>query len=58
MTQLLDTNASQEARLVEPIFYNSADMGYIDGACTLLSVAFGFDGTNAFIARYPEEEAP
>jgi hypothetical protein len=54
MTQLLDTNASQEARLVEPIFYNSADMGYVDGACTMLSVAFGFEGTNAFVVRYDD----
>jgi hypothetical protein len=51
MAQLLDTNASQEARLVEPIFYNSADMGYVDGSCTELSVAFGFESTNAFVAK-------
>jgi hypothetical protein len=55
MAYMLDSNAAAEARLVEPIFYNNADMQLEDEGCRMLSVAFGFEGTTAFVVRYPEE---
>ena len=51
LDQLLESNAAQEARLVKPIFENNADLGYKEGQCTEISVAFGFTGTQAFVLR-------
>ena len=51
LDQLLESNAAQEARLVQPIFENNADLGYQDGRCTEISVAFGFTGIQAFVLR-------
>ena len=53
--ELLASNASQEAALVQPIFYTYADMEKGPSGCTHASAAFGFSGTNAFVVRYPEE---
>mgnify|MGYP000394349252 FL=1 len=54
--ELLATNAGEEAALVQPIFYTYADMEKGPGGCTHASAAFGFQGTNAFAVRYPDEE--
>ena len=51
LDQLLNSNAANEARLVQPLFENNADLGYQDGNCTEISVAFGFTGTPAFVLR-------
>ena len=56
LDQLLESNAAQEARLVQPIFENNADLGYKDGRCTEISVAFGFTGIQAFVLRKQEVE--
>lgn len=53
-SELLQTNASQEAELVQPIFYTYADMNKSEDGCSHVSAAFGFSGTPAFVVRYPE----
>ena len=53
-SELLQTNASQEAELVQPIFYTFADMNKDEDGCSQVSTAFGFSGTPAFVVRYPE----
>ena len=55
LDQLLESNAAQEARLVQPIFENNADLGYKEGQCTEISVAFGFTGTQAFVLRKEQD---
>ena len=51
MYDLSQTDAQQEAALVEPLFQNNADMGYDDGSCDLFSMAFQIEGTKAFVVR-------
>jgi hypothetical protein len=48
---LLETGASAETRLVQPIFERNADMEPVDGKCTYISVGLEFDGTTAFVVR-------
>ena len=52
--ELLQTNAAQEAALVQPIFFNYADLGKGADGCTKVSAAFEFEGTTAFSVRYPD----
>ena len=54
--ELLQTNASQEAELVQPIFMNYADLGKGPDGCTKASAAFEFEGTTAFSVRYPDSD--
>ena len=54
--ELLQTNASQEAQLVKPIFFNYADMNKGPNGCTHASTAFQFEGTTAFSVRYPSQD--
>jgi hypothetical protein len=54
--ELYNTNARAEAKLVTPIFVDNADMGMVDGECTLFSVGFGFEGTTAFVVRDRDQE--
>ncbi len=50
--ELLMTGAAAETRLVAPAFEANADMGRDeDGTCNLLSAAFVFEGTTAFVVR-------
>ena len=51
LTDIKNTDAAEEAALVEALFINNADMGYDSGDCDLFSMAFSFSGTNAFIVR-------
>jgi hypothetical protein len=53
---ILETNAAEEGRLVEPLFRNNADMGYEDGRCGLFSVGVEFQGAPAFVIRDAAEE--
>ncbi len=54
--ELLASNAGEEAALVQPIFYTYADMEKGPSGCTHASAAFGFEGTGAFVVRYPDDE--
>ena len=56
LDQLLATNAKTEAELVQPIFESNADMGFEDGVCLTMSVAFGFTGATAFVVRETAKE--
>lgn len=56
--EILNTGARAEAEAVQPIIENNADMVRVDGECTLLSVAFEFDATTAFVVREPGRELP
>ena len=57
LDQFLNTNARSEAELVQPIFQRNADLGYVDGRCSKLSMAIGFSGVTAFVVREELEEA-
>lgn len=54
LTDIKNTDAAEEAALVEALFINNADMGYESGECDLFSLAFSFSGTNAFVVRSVE----
>ena len=56
MYDLSQTDAQEEAALVEPLFKNNADMGYDGDECDLFSMAFQFEGTKAFVIREETEE--
>ena len=56
LNYLYTTDGSQEAELITPIFSEYADMQRVDGTCELFSFAFAFEGTTAFIVRYPDSE--
>lgn len=56
MEHLLASNASSEARLIQPFLERSADLGYEDGVCSSISVAFGFEGTSAFVLHRVQED--
>ena len=51
LEELYNTNAAEEAELVTPLFVNNADMGFEDGVCRQMSVAFGFTGTTGYVIR-------
>ena len=51
LDELLQTDASEEAALVAPMFENNADMGYENGLCHQFSLAFGFKGTTGYVVR-------
>jgi len=53
---LLMTNAAYEAEIVAPVFTTNADLEPVDGTCSLISLAFEFDGTTAFVVRDTEQE--
>ena len=55
LTDIKNTDAAEEAALVEALFINNADMGYESGECDLFSLAFSFSGTNAFVVRSVEQ---
>ena len=54
LTDIKNTDAAEEAAVVEALFINNADMGYDSGDCDLFSLAFSFSGTNAFVVRSVE----
>ena len=56
LAALLDTGAASEARLVQPIFEQNADLEPIDGVCTYMSLSLGFEGTRAFVIRDHAQE--
>lgn len=53
---LLNSDASQEAELVRPIFEDNADMNRVDGRCRMFSSAYKFTGTTGFVVRHPEAD--
>jgi hypothetical protein len=56
MEHLLASNAGPEARLIQPFLERSADLGHEDGVCSSISVAFGFEGTTAFVLHRVQED--
>ena len=44
LTDIKNTDAAEEAALVEALFINNADMGFESGDCDLFSLAFSFSG--------------
>ena len=54
LADIKNTDAADDAALVEALFVNNADMGYDSGECDLFSLAFSFSGTNAFVVRSVE----
>jgi len=54
MAYLLNSNASAEAQLVDPIFRANQDVVGPNGECSYISTAFGFEGTHAFLV-HPSE---
>ena len=51
LEELYTSNAAPEAMLVAPVLTTNTDMGNVNGECTLLSVAFTFEGTTAWVVR-------
>ena len=45
-----------EDDLIRPIFEANADMGYVDGVCTEISMAFGIEGDIAYAVHDASQE--
>ena len=53
LEEMYKTDAVQEAMLVTPFFENNADRNPVNGRCTEFSTTFHFEGTTAYVVRYP-----
>jgi len=51
INEVLATDAAAEAALVEPIFRSNTDVPDDAGDCNLISSAFGYEGTTAFVVH-------
>ncbi|MFT7623572.1 MAG: hypothetical protein ACI9WU_002755 [Myxococcota bacterium] len=54
LEELLDTGASAEVSLIQPLMEAQADIDRVDDTCERMSGAFPFATTSAFVVRYPE----
>ena len=49
--ELHQTDASDEAAFADPLIRTNADMGMVDGECTLFSMTFNFDAVPVYVLR-------
>ena len=49
--ELHQTDASDEAAFADPLMRTNADMGLVDGECTLFSMTFNFEAVPVFVLR-------